>query len=135
MAATNAKEALNNLYGLMMEINFHKPEEEVIEQLSSTPDAFVELHLKKMKQLMAKLRGEAHKQRFTRALEELQKLKEKGIDELRKLLTVNEQMELQPLFRKFEELTPEDERALLEDQDVLRLMEILKDRLEEDDKA
>ena len=47
--------------------------------------------------------------------------------ELKKLLAPHEQVQLVPLFRKLEELT------ILEDQELLHLMEILKDKL--DDKS
>ncbi|WP_181309025.1 hypothetical protein [Rufibacter sp. XAAS-G3-1] len=130
MAVTNPKESLNNLYGLMMEINYHRPEEDVLGELQDHTDPFVEKHLKLVKQLSARFRAAANKKRYNDALDQLKSLKEKGFEELKKLLSFQDQVELQPLFRKFEGLTPEDEASILEDQEVLKLMEILKSRLD-----
>ena len=131
MAVANPRESLNNLYGLMMEINFYRSSEDVLTELNNKPDPFVEKHLKNVKQLSARFRAEANRRKYTDALNQLKLLKEKGLEELKKLLSFQDQVELQPLFRKFEELTPEDEASILEDQDVLKLMEILKNRLDE----
>jgi hypothetical protein len=131
MAVTNPKESLNNLYGLMMEINYHRAEEDIQDELQNNPDPFVEKHLKLVKQLSTKLRAVANKRKYTEALDQLKLLKEKGLEELKKLLSFQDQVELQPLFRKFEGLTPDDEASILEDQEVLKLMEILKNRLDE----
>lgn len=131
MAVTNPKESLNNLYGLMMEINFHQAEEDILTELQDNPDPFVEKHLKLVKQLSTKLRVVANKRKYTQALDQLKLLKEKGLEELKRLLSFQDQLELQPLFRKFEGLTPEDEASILEDQEILKLMEVLKNRLDE----
>jgi hypothetical protein len=85
----------------------------------------------KIKQLNAKLKAEANKVRFQKAIEQIRILKQKGLDEIKKLIQPQEQEQLMPLFRKFEELTKEDEEAILEDQELLHLIEILKDRIDE----
>lgn len=131
MGTVNAKQVLSNLYGLMMEINLHRTDEEVLAELQINPDPQIEKHLLKIKQLNAKLRAEANKVRFQKAIEQLKLLKQKGLDEIRKLMQPQEQAQLMPLFRKFEELTSEDETAILEDQELLHFMEFLNKRVNE----
>ncbi len=131
--SAKTKEILNNLYGLMMEINFHKADDDVLADLQQHGDQQIDKHLIKVKQLSAKLKAEENKLRFQKAIEQITLLKKKGIDELKKLLAPHEQVQLVPLFRKLEELTEEDKSAILEDQELLHLMEILKDKL--DDKS
>lgn len=133
MATVNPKELLNNLYGLMMEINMNQAEEDVLEELNAAPDPFVEKHLRKVKQLSARFKAETNKQRYEAAIKQLKLLKEKGLDELKRLIRPEHQVQLQPLFRKFEELTPEDEASIIEDQEMLSLMEILNKRIKEDE--
>lgn len=38
MATLNPKQILSNLYGLMMEINYHRLDEEVLAELQQKPD-------------------------------------------------------------------------------------------------
>lgn len=132
MATLNAKQVLSDLYGLMMEINYHRPDEEVLEELQQKPDAQLEQHLVKIRQISAKLKAQANKERFQKAIDQIRILKEKGLDELKKLINAQEQAQLVPLFRKFEELTEKDEAAIVEDQELLHLIEVLKNKLDED---
>ena len=134
MSTLNAKQVLSNLYGLMMEINYHRPDEDILEELTEHPDPQVEKHLIRVKQLSTKFKAEANKNRFQEALDQLNALKQKGSDELRKLFPPIERQrpELVQLFRKFEELTSKDEQAILEDQDLLRLIKLLKDKLDDE---
>ncbi|MGN8072821.1 hypothetical protein [Mucilaginibacter sp. 22184] len=132
MATFNAKQVLSNLYGLMMEINYHRPDEEVLEELQQKPDPQIDKHLLKIKQLTAKLKAQQNTLRFQRALEQIRKLKEKGIEEIKKLASPQQQAQLIPLFRKFEELTKEDEASILEDQELLLLIEALKNEIDDD---
>lgn len=132
MATLNAKQVLSDLYGLMMEINYHRPDEVVLEELKQKPDAQIEKHLVKIRQISAKLKAQANKERFQKAIDQIRILKEKGLDELKKLINPQEQADLVPLFRKFEELTEKDEAAIVEDQELLHLIEVLKNKLDED---
>ena len=131
MATLNAKQVLSNLYGLMMEMNYHRNDEEVLAELEQTPDAQIENHLLKIRQITAKLKAQQNKYRFEKAIEQIRVLKEKGIEELKRLINPSEQEQLIPLFRKFEELTSEDEAAILEDQELLHLLEILKNKIDD----
>lgn len=130
--ASHTKEILNNLYGLMMEINFHRSDEDILAQLQTNPDQQIDKHLLKIKRLSSKLRAEANKLRFQKAIEQITLLKQKGIDELKKFLKPQEQFQLVSLFSKFEELTSGDEASILEDEELLSFMATLKDRLDED---
>ncbi len=56
---------------------------------------------------------------------------QKGIEENIQLLQPQERIQLVPLFRKLEELTKDDETAILQDPELLQLIEILKDKLDE----
>ncbi len=131
MSTLNARQTLSNLYGLMMEINFHRADEDILAELQGNPDAKIDEHLLKIKRLRSKLKAQESKVRFQHALEQLTLLKQKGIDELQKLLGPQAQQQLVPLFRKFEGITKEDELAILEDQELLHMLEILKDKLDE----
>ncbi|OOQ57417.1 hypothetical protein [Mucilaginibacter pedocola] len=130
MAPPNAKQILSNLYGLMMEINYHRPDEEVLEDLKSS-EPQLEKHLLKIKQLSAKIKANQNKSRFENAVEMLRKLKEKGIEELEKLLPPLEQSKLIPLFNRFQELTKQDEANILADQELLQLIELIKDKIDD----
>jgi len=115
----------------MMEINLHRTDEDVLKELQEHPDPQIEKHVLRIKQLTTKLKAEATKVRFQDAVNQLMILKQKGVDEIKKLFQPSEQKELIPLFRKFEELTEKDEKEILEDQELLRLMKILKDKLDD----
>lgn len=129
--SAKTREILNNLYALMMEINLHRADEDVLAELYQHNDEQIDKHLIKVKQLSAKLKIEENKLRFKNAIEQITILKNKGIEELKKLLEPHDQVQLIPLFRKFEELTEEDESSVLEDEELLHLMEILKDKLDD----
>lgn len=134
MATLNTKQVLSNLYGLMMEINYHRPDEDVIDELRQKQDPQLDKHLLRIRQLTTKLKAKENQLRFEKALEHIAKLKEKGLDELKKLISPQEQAQLVPLFRKFEELTEDDEASILEDQELLLLVEVLKNKIDEDSK-
>jgi len=131
MSKINAKQVLSNLYGLMMEINFHRTDEEIITELTESPDPQIENHLLNIKRLKVKLRAEENRVRYQQAIDQIKILKQKGLEEIKKIFNTEEQVQLLPLFRKFEELTQEDEAAILEDQELLYFMEIIKNRIDE----
>ena len=65
-------------------------------------------------------------------LEPLWQNKEKGIEEIQRLITPQERIHYAPLFSKFEEMTEEDKLNILEDQELLKILEILNKRINED---
>lgn len=132
METQNTKQILSDLYGLMMEINFHREDEEVFNELQENPDPQIEDHRVRIKQITAKMKAEANRIRFVRVKEQLALFKQKGIEEIQQLITPQERVKYAPLFRKFEELTKEDEEAIMEDQELLKLLEILNKRIDND---
>jgi len=131
MKTANTKQVLSNLYGLMMEINFHRSHDEVLEELNNISDSNIDAHLVKIKRLSMKLKAVENQVRFKKVIDQFALLKSKGLDELKKLFGPEEEQQLVPLFRKFEELTKEDEQSIVEDQELLRLLDVLKDKLDE----
>ena len=129
MGTVSAKQVLSNLYGLMMELNLYRPDEDVLKELQINPDPQIEKHLVKIKQLNAKLKAQANVSRFQKVKEQVKALKELGLEEFKKLIQPHEETQLILLFGKFEEITEEDEASILEDQELLRLMEILNNRV------
>jgi hypothetical protein len=132
METQNTKQILSDLYGLMMEINFHREDDEVFIELQKNPDPQIEKHIVRIKQITAKIKAEANRIRFVRAKEHLALLKQKGIEEIQRLITPQERVKYAPLFRKFEELTKEDEDSIMEDQELLTLLEILNKQIDND---
>ncbi len=51
-------------------------------------------------------------------------------EELKKLLTLREKLQLQPLFSKFESLSEKDRLSIAEDEELLQLLSALKDKLD-----
>lgn len=130
MATTN-KQILNNLYGLMLEINYHRDDNDILSELQTKPDALVNKHLAQIKQLTAKLKAEANRQRYLNALQQLQIIKGKGIEQFKEMFSNSEQAKLVPMFNRFTELSQADEEAILEDQQMLQFLEILKNKADE----
>jgi hypothetical protein len=131
MGTQNTKQILSDLYGLMMEINYHREDEEVLKELLENPDPQIERHLNKIKQINAKVRAEANRIRFLKAKEQIALLREKGIEAIQNFITPQERLQLAPLFSKFEEMTSEDENDILEDQELLKMLEILNEKMNE----
>lgn len=135
MTSKNTKKILSDLYGLMMEINYHRLDDDVLSELQERPDQQLDKHLIQIKRLKAKLKASANENRFNKVLEYLEKLKNKGLEEIKKSLSPEEQSKLVPLFRKFDNLTEKDEKDILEDSEFLHYIELLKDKLDSDENA
>lgn len=131
METGNAKQVLSNLYGLMMEINLHREDEDILDELKNNPDPQIEKHLTNIRRLTTKYKAHAYKLQFQKALDKLRQLKEKGIEEIKQFLNPEEQAQLVTLFRKFDETSPESEADLLDDDQFLSCMNILKTKLNE----
>lgn len=132
MATTN-RQILNNLYGLMLEINYHRDDDEILAELQTKPDALVDKHLAQIKQLNVKLKAEVNRQRYQNAVQQLEMLKEKGIEQFKAMFSNSDQAKLVPMFNRFTELSQADEEAILEDQQMLQFLEILKNKADESD--
>jgi len=133
MNSKNTKQILSDLYGLMMEINYHRADEDVLQELEENPDPQLDKHLIKIKQMKAKLTAISNENKFQKIIDYIKALKNKGVDEIKNSLSLEEQSVLIPLFRKFDNLTEEDEKEILEDSELLHYLEILKDKFDSDE--
>ncbi|MEM8999823.1 MAG: hypothetical protein AAGB24_06125 [Bacteroidota bacterium] len=117
---------LNNLYGLLMEINYNRDLEGEI----SNEDEFVSRHIKKISLHRTKAKAVVQKSKFEKARIEFFRLKKIGFDKIKELLPENERMELVPLFSKFEDIGEEDKVKIKEDEEFLYFISSLKDKLD-----
>ncbi len=124
------RENLSNLYGFFMESNFHRSDEEVLSQLEEQPDSQIEDFLSQIKKKQVRLKALKNKLFFDYVNEKLTEIRQKGLEELRKIIPTNELIEFAPLFSKYQELSESDYRDIVEDQDFLKLMEYLQDKEE-----
>lgn len=124
------RENLSNLYGFFMETNFHQSNEEILSQLETRPDNQIEDFLSQIKKKQVKLKALNNRLFFDYVNEKLGEIKQKGLEELRKIIPSNEQIEFAPLFSKYQELSESDYQDIVEDQDFLKLMEYLQDKEE-----
>lgn len=132
METNKALKALDNLYGLLLEMNYHREPMEFIEEIKED-DPFVSKHLKKIKLKRSKSKALLARNRYTKLREEFLRLKEYGFEKLQELLTPNEKIELQPLFNKFKELKEKDEIDINEDQDFLIFISKIKNKMDDND--
>jgi hypothetical protein len=132
MANTNA-EILNHFYRLLAEVNFHQDEGDMQPPTGPAGDAFIEKHLRQIKLLRAQYKAKQTQSRYQQAVAEFMRLKEIGEEQLKKLLTPEQARQFQPLFSRFEDLSKKDEASILEDQELLQLFSILKDKQDTSD--
>jgi hypothetical protein len=128
MKKTNA-EILHHFYSLLLEFNFYTDENEAptVEDLS---DPFIQKHLRQVKLKIAKVRAEVKKSSYQLIIQEIDRLQRIGTEELNKLLTPKQALQLQPLFSKFESLSSNDKNSIAEDEELLQLICILRDELD-----
>ncbi len=128
MQKSNAQ-ILHHFYSLLLEMNFHESENDAptSEELA---DPFIQKHLRKTKLKIAKSKAELKKSTYQSILQEIDRLRKIGVDELKKLLTPRETMQLQQLFSKFESLSKKDQESIAEDEELLQLISALKNKLE-----
>jgi hypothetical protein len=130
MQKTNA-EILHHFYSLLLEINFH--EEDKVPTADDLADPFIQKHLRLIKLKIARNKAELKKSTYQSILEEIDRLRKIGTDELKKLLTPKEVLQLQPLFSKFESLSNKDKESIAEDEELLQLISALKGKLDKSD--
>jgi hypothetical protein len=130
MQKTNA-EILHHFYSLLLEINFH--EEDKVPTADDLADPFIQKHLRQIKLKIARNKAELKKSTYQSILEEIDRLRKIGMDELKKLLTPREVLQLQPLFSKFESLSNKEKESIVKDEELLQLISALKDKLDKPD--
>lgn len=125
-------EILHHFYGLLMEMDFHEPDEFLTECATQQKDVFIQKHMRLIKLQTTKYKALMQKNVFDSILIEFQKLKEIGLDKIKKSLTQQEAMQLQPLFNRFEELSSNDKNSIAEDKELLQLLSSLKRKLKDE---
>jgi hypothetical protein len=124
--------ALKNMYGLIIESSYHAEyNDEEIDALRGNKQIMDQLA--DIKRMGAKYQAKAKMSFFQKATKQYQKYREMGVEKLSELLSPAERLELQPLFRKFEEITDEDAELISNDQELLKLMELLEDKVDSDE--
>lgn len=119
---------LHHFYSLLLEMNFHEEYEAPSEE--DLGDPFIQKHLRQIKLKIARNKAELKKNTYQSILQEIERLRKIGANELKSLLTTNEYSQLQPLFNKFESLSRRDQESIAEDQELLLLLSALKDKLD-----
>lgn len=132
METNNALKTLRNLYGLFMEINYHKEPAAFVDELNDK-DPFISLHLKNVMLHRTKAKAILKKRKFEELKEQFMALKKVGSEKLQELFAPEERFEMVKLFNKFEELTDKDIEAINEDQDFLMFISSIKEKLEDED--
>lgn len=131
MQKTNA-EILHHFYSLLLELNFHQDESE-LPSAEDLADPFIQKHLRQVKLKIAKARVVAKKNIYQLIIQEIDRLRKIGTEELKKLLTPQQVLQLQPLFSKFDSLSERDKESIAEDEELLQLITILKEKLDNHD--
>lgn len=128
MQKSNA-EILHHFYSLLLEMNYYGSEDEIPSpELSADP--FIQKHLRAIKLKTAKNRAALNKNVFQSLVDEINRLRQIGADELNKLLSPREAMQIQSLYSKFESFSEKDAASIAEDTELLQLISALKDRLD-----
>lgn len=131
MQKTNS-DILHHFYSLLLEFNFHEDESEAPSAETSS-DPFIQKHLRQVKLKVAKARAERKKSVFQLIVQEMERLRKIGSDEWNKLVTPKQALQLQPLFNKFDSLSVSDKESIAEDEELLQLIILLKEKLDRDD--
>ena len=132
METNKALKALNNLYGLLLKMNYHREPFDFIDEIKED-DVFVSKHLKNVMLRRSKTKALLMQSKYAELREEFLRLKEYGFERLQELFTPKERENMIPLFRKFEELGEKDIFDINEDQDFLIFISSLKNKLEDND--
>jgi hypothetical protein len=132
METNKALKALDNLCGLLLEMNYHKEPIDFLVEIEEG-DVFVSNHLRNIKLRRSKVKALTMQNNYAKLREEFLRLKEYGFEKLQELLTPNERMELQPLFSKFKEIEEKDEIDINEDRDFLIFISKMKDKMNNND--
>lgn len=132
METNNALKRLNNLYDLLIEMNYHKEPADFISELKDE-DPFISRHLKNVILHRSKAKAILKEKNYIELKKQFLSLKEYGFERLQELFTPKERVKMVPLFRKFEELGEKDKIDINEDQDFLIFISSLKDKLEDND--
>ncbi|MEO1032768.1 MAG: hypothetical protein AAFX55_15255 [Bacteroidota bacterium] len=132
MENKTAIKTLNNLYGLLIEMNYHKEPVDFISDIQKE-DPFISKHLQNVLLHRTKTKAIIKERKYIALKEQFNKLKELGLEKLQELFPPKEKVKMARLFRKFEELSEEDIKDINDDQDFLIFISSLKDKLKDSD--
>src|SRR5690606_19032236 len=132
METNNALKTLRNLYGLFMEMNYHREPADFVNELNDK-DPFISTHLKTVMLHRTKAKAILKKRKYEALKEQFVELKKVRLEKLQELFAPTERVEMVKLFRKFEELTEKDIDAINEDEDFLSFISSIKDKIEDED--
>lgn len=133
----NAKEKIdfvNRIYGLIIEANMHRPDEEVLPEISATTDEYYSNGLALVRQLNTKAKAHLNKSRFSQAqnlLDELLSASGSDLESFFKdLVSEPENDKILALFKNYQSLSEEDKKAMLLDNKILEIISKAKKNLE-----
>ncbi len=132
----NAKEKIafvNRIYGLMIEANIHRQEEEVLLEVDSS-EMYYSNGLALVKQLNTKAKAQLNKNRFNQVQDLLDELLQKAGNNIESIFQVlssgPENEKILAFFRNYQSLSETDKKAMLIDNKVLELMSKAKKNLD-----
>lgn len=133
----NAKEKIdfvNRLYGLIIEANMHRSDEEVVPEINLTNDVYYSNGLALVRQLNTKAKAHLNKSRFSQAQQLLNELLSKTGDNLESffkgLTSEPESEKILALFKNYQSLSDADKQAMLLDNKVLELISKAKKNID-----
>lgn len=121
---------LNHFYGLLLEMNFYRDEDDIVFKDELINDPFIQKHLQQIKLTSSRYKVSYAKTIYSQLIKEINRLRLYDFEDLKKMLNPKEALQLQPLFRKFDELSKEDEASIAEDQELLQLITVLKEKMD-----
>jgi len=133
----NAKEKIdfvNHIYGLIIEANMYRADEEVIPEINSTTDVYFSDGLAMVRQLNTKAKAFLNKNRFSQAQELLNEFLNKTGDNLemlfKGLVSEHENEKILALFKNYQSLSEDDKKAMLLDNKILEIISKAKKDLD-----
>lgn len=133
----NAKEKIdfvNHIYGLIIEANMHRPDEEVLPEINSTTDVYYSNGMALVRQLNTKAKAQLNKNRFTQAQELLNELFQNAGSNIESFFkgmsSEPENEKILAFFRNYQSLSEAEKKAMLMDNKVLELISKAKKNLE-----
>lgn len=134
---SNLKEKIdfvNGLYGLMLEANLNRSDDEIMHGIDIKADPYLDQSLSFIRQLNTKAKAQLNKSRFNYAQQMLAELLNKTGDNLedflKGILSEPENKEMLAFFSNFQSLSETDKKAMLLDNKILEIISKAKNELD-----
>lgn len=134
---SNLKEKVdfvNSLYGLMLEANLSRSDEEVLHGIDVKADPYLNQALTFIRQLNTKAKAQVNRSRFSNAQQMVEELISKAGNNLdaffNGLVSEPENKEILAFFRNFQSLSDADKQAMLRDTKILEIISKAKKGLD-----